>query len=98
VHRFVQHRQVQQPLIVHPFDLPVTPGLRSALASALTLYQRGFLLGLVAGEPDWQLMECRHFAELPASRWKLQNLAKLKKANPDKFARQADELRSLLGL
>jgi len=55
------------------------------------------LLDLVAGEPDWHLMTCRHLAELPTIRWKLQNLARLKKANRDKFDRQVDELRSRFG-
>ena len=68
--------------------------LRLELPSALTLNQRRFLLGLVAGDPDWHLMRCRHLVELPAIRWKLQNLAKLKTSNPRKFAQQADELRS----
>ncbi len=72
--------------------------LRLELPSALSLNQRQFLLGLVASEPDWQLMKCRHLAELPAIRWKLQNLAKLTKANPRKFALQTEELRSRLGL
>jgi hypothetical protein len=37
-------------------------------------------------------------AELPAIRWKLRNLARLKKSNPRKFAQQADELRVRFGL
>jgi hypothetical protein len=67
--------------------------LKKELPAALTLYQRQFLFGFIAGEPDWQLMKCPHLSLLPAIRWKLQNLAKLRKSNPTKFARQADELR-----
>jgi|SRR5882672_5137410 len=67
--------------------------LKKELPAALTPNQRHFLLGLVAGEPDWQLMKCPHLSQLPAIRWKLQNLAKLKKSNSTKFAQQADELR-----
>lgn len=70
--------------------------LKEELAGALTPSHRDFLLGTVAGEPDWRLMKCPHLSELPAIRWKLQNLAKLKKLNPGKFAQQAKELR--LGL
>jgi hypothetical protein len=62
----------------------------------LTGSQREFLLSLVAGEPNWQLMKCPHLSQLPAIRWKLQNLAKLKKSNPRKFSQQADELRARL--
>jgi len=68
--------------------------LKTELPAALTRSQRGFLLGLVAGEPDWQLMKCPHLSQLPAIRWKLQNLAKLKKSNPRKFSQQAQELRA----
>jgi hypothetical protein len=51
-----------------------------------------FFLGLVKGEPDWSLMKCQHLREMPAIRWKLENLARLKKTNPAKFVRQAAEV------
>lgn len=70
--------------------------LKRELPAALTANQHQFLLGLVAGEPDWSLMKCPHLSQLPAIKWKLQNLAKLKKSNPDKFAQQAKELRERL--
>jgi len=34
--------------------------------------------------------------EMPAIRWKLENLAKLKRTNPGKFSRQSQELASRL--
>ena len=49
------------------------------LPAGLTLDQRAFLCGLVSGEPDWRLMQCGHLAEMPAIRWKLENIRKLKK-------------------
>jgi len=64
------------------------------LPAALAANQRKFLVGLVTGEPDWQLMKCPHLSQLPAIRWKLQNLAKLKKSNLGKFTQQAEELRA----
>jgi len=70
--------------------------LKSELPAALTPDQRQFLFGLVSGEPDWTLMKCRHLSQLPAIKWKLQNLARLKKSNPGKFAQQAEELRARL--
>jgi hypothetical protein len=70
--------------------------LKKELPAALTSNQRGFLVGLVEGDPDFDLMSCPHVAKLPAIRWKLQNLAKLKKANPHKFTQQAEELREKL--
>jgi len=70
--------------------------LKRELPAALTANQRQFLLGLVADEPNWSLMKCPHLSQLPAIRWKLENLAKLKKSNPGKFAQQAKELRERL--
>jgi hypothetical protein len=77
--------------------LAIRRRLRGELPSALTANHRQFLLGLVAGEPDWHLMKCAHLAELPSIRWKLQNLARLKKVNPGKFAQQTAELRARFG-
>jgi len=70
--------------------------LKSELPAALTPDQHRFVLGLVSGEPDWTLMKCRHLSQLPAIKWKLQNLAKLKKSNPGKFTQQSEELRARL--
>ena len=81
-----------------PIDLAelqkVRAKLKRELPAKLTAKQRQFLIGLVSGEPDWQLMTCPHLEKLPAIQWKQQNLAKLKKTNPVKFEQQAEELRS----
>ena len=58
--------------------------------------ERRFLLSLVAGTPDWTLLGVAHLEHLPGVRWKLQNLAQLKKCNPKKFAEQADVLAAKL--
>jgi len=71
--------------------------LRQELDARLTANHRAFMLGLVAGEPDWNLMRCGHLRELPAIRWKLQNLAKLRRTSPQKYALQSAELRALFG-
>lgn len=70
--------------------------LRHELPAALTDAQRRFLLSIANAEPEWSLMSCAHLSELPALRWKLQNLAKLKKSNPRKLQQQAEELRTKL--
>jgi len=66
------------------------------LPKALTAAHHAFLLSLVRGEPDWGLMRFPHLQELPAIRWKLVNLAKLKKGNPARFALQHEELAARL--
>jgi hypothetical protein len=55
--------------------------------------ERTFLQSLVAGAPDWSLLNIAH---LPGIRWKLHNLAQLQKTNAKKFAEQAELLSALL--
>jgi hypothetical protein len=70
--------------------------LFAELPAALTDAQRAFLLGLVRGEPDWGLMSCAHLRDLPAIRWKVENLGRLARTNPEKFALQAAALEAKL--
>ena len=58
------------------------------LPQQLTRAHRDFLLSLVRGDPDWELMPMPHLRELPAIQWKLMNLSRLKKNNPASFAAQ----------
>lgn len=58
------------------------------LPQQLTPAHRDFLLSLVQGAPAWELMPMQHLSELPALKWKLLNLAKLKKINAKRFAAQ----------
>lgn len=70
--------------------------LKTELPVSLSREQRQFLIGFVSGDPDWRLMKCLYLQEMPAIKWKLQNLAKLKKSNFKKFTEQAVELRKRL--
>jgi hypothetical protein len=62
--------------------------LLQELPQHLTPAHRSFLLSLVQGSPAWELMPMPHLRELPALKWKLMNLAKLKKSNAKRFASQ----------
>lgn len=68
----------------------------SGLPKLLTANQRAFLLSLVRAEPRWGLMPFKQLSELPAVRWKLQNLEKLRAKDKRKFADQHDQLESKL--
>ncbi len=70
--------------------------LFESLPTALTTAHRTFLLSLVQSSPDWSQMPFGHLKDLPAVRWKLMNLAKLRKSNPQRFAQQHDELAARL--
>lgn len=54
-----------------------------------------FLVSLHEAEPDFGLIGLPEAAELPAVRWKLVNLERLKRANPEKHLAQRDALERL---
>ncbi|MCL5424179.1 MAG: nucleotidyl transferase AbiEii/AbiGii toxin family protein, partial [Gammaproteobacteria bacterium] len=56
-----------------------------------------FLLSLHDGSPDFDAIDRPRAAELPAVRWKLIHLEKLKNENAAKHAEQRHELKVLLG-
>jgi predicted nucleotidyltransferase component of viral defense system len=62
--------------------------LLEELPRQLTASHRHFLLSLVQSDPAWDLMPMTHLRELPALRWKLKNLADLKKRSAQRFATQ----------
>ncbi len=70
--------------------------LRRELSTRLSLAHKQFLAGLARARPDWSLLQCPHAAELPALRWKLQNLQIFGRRRPDDFAAQADALEAKL--
>ncbi len=54
--------------------------------------ERLFLLSLAAGRPDWSLLGIAHLERLPGIRWKLHNLAQLRRTDAQRFAEHADVL------
>ena len=78
--------------------LAVRERLRSELPAALSPEHRRFFVSLVEADPDWTASPCPHLSEMPAVQWKLQNLRKLRRSNPRKFAGQSKELKERLGL
>jgi hypothetical protein len=84
-----------------PVDLDTLLATRKRLVtdlrSRLDEAARHFLLSLQDGVPDFAAIIRPQAAELPAVKWKLLNLAKLREENPSKHAAQRDALRELLG-
>ena len=70
--------------------------LMAELPKALTSRQCDFLLSLVQLTPDWSLLPCKHIQDMPAIKWKMQNLNNLKSNNPKKFKLQREELEARL--
>lgn len=53
--------------------------------SSLSMEDRVFLLSFKEADPIWEFLNVRNAKELPAVRWKLQNLERLKKENLKKY-------------
>lgn len=66
--------------------------LMTELPQALTQNHRKFLLSLVQAKPDWSLLPFNHLQDMPAIKWKLQNLSNLKSKNLAKFGLQREKL------
>lgn len=62
------------------------------LPAALDESEREFLRTLVRAEPKWSLLEIPHLEELPAVRWRLQNLRQLARTSPNRFSALSDAL------
>ena len=58
------------------------------LHAGLDADERRFLLSLVRAQPEWELLGIPHVSELPAVRWKLQNLARLQRERVEQFELQ----------
>jgi len=67
------------------------------LPSALDAGEREFLRTLVRAQPDWSLLGVPHLEELPAIRWRLQNLEQLSRNQPDRFRALAEALDTKFG-
>jgi predicted nucleotidyltransferase component of viral defense system len=67
------------------------------LPASLDADERDFLRTLALAQPDWLLFGIPHLKELPAIRWRLQNLEILEQTQPDKLREMAAALDAGLG-
>ena len=59
--------------------------LIAEVAGKMPAEHRRFLLSFKAGEPEWDLLGVPGAADLPAVRWKVDNLAKLSEGRREKL-------------
>lgn len=59
----------------------------------LTEEDKRFLVSFEQGEPMWSGYEFAYFKDYPSVQWKLVNLTKLKRQNPEKLEAEAEKLR-----
>ena len=66
------------------------------LPAALDANERQFLRTLVRAEPDWSLLDIAHLQDLPAIRWRLQNLQEFARKSPARYRALANSLETRL--
>ena len=70
----------------------------SELPEQLDTDERRFLLSIASNRPEWGALGIEHLEQVPALRWKLQNIQRLEQANRRKFEVQLEALaRGLAG-
>ena len=70
--------------------------LISQIISKLTLEDKRFLVSFKEADPMWEFFTVENASELPAVRWKLQNIERLKRENPQKHSDLVDTLEKVL--
>ncbi|MFO7830207.1 MAG: nucleotidyl transferase AbiEii/AbiGii toxin family protein [Bacteroidales bacterium] len=72
--------------------------LLEMIYNRLTDNDKKFLLSFENGKPEWDLLPHDVLKDLPAVKWKLINIRKLKKDNPKKHEQMLVDLKKILGL
>jgi len=81
----------------HYTDFEITKeNLVKHIFAALTDSDKKFLISFKKAEPNWALLDIAMLEEMPAIKWKLQNIRKLLQENPKKHARMLEILQSKL--
>lgn len=85
-----------------PFTYEEFEATRSKLIAdvnhLMTEEDKRFLVSFEKGEPQWDGYEFEYFKDYPSVKWKLINLAKLAKQNPQKLVEEASKLEVLFGI
>lgn len=92
----LEYEQTFQGMTTEPIELAELLSARermiAELQDNLTQQERRFLLSMANADPECSLLEIKHLEQMPAVRWKVQNLRKLAETNPAKLRAQANEL------
>ena len=64
----------------------------------MTDADKHFLLSFESGNPDWEGYEFEYFKDYPSVKWKLLNLKKLAKQNPQKLEEEVKKLKDIFTL
>lgn len=64
--------------------------------AVITDDDKEFMVNFELGNPNWETYEFAYLRYYPSVRWKLMNIEKLAKQNPNKLVEQADKLKAVL--
>ena len=70
--------------------------LISEVQALITDEDKKFLISFELGQPEWDGYEFEYFKNYPSVQWKMHNLKKLAKQNPQKLRVEAEKLRNVL--
>ena len=62
----------------------------------MTESDKKFLISFESGQPEWEGYEFEYFKDYPSVQWKLLNLKKLAKQNPQKLQEEVEKLSDVL--
>ena len=104
--RLIDQREAMANQFEGMTDIPFTyeefEATRSKLISdvnqLMTEEDKQFLVSFEKGEPQWDGYEFEYFKDYPSVKWKLINLAKLAKQNPQKLVEETSKLEELFGI
>ena len=96
----VDFNRTAKNMIFHDIAWEDIAGIRKELQKNilknLTEKQREFLISVVKAKPMWDCLPFGDLSDLPAVKWKINNLKKLKRINAGKFEQQERLLRESL--
>ena len=101
--RLIDQREAMANQFIGMTDIPFTyeefqetrSKLISEVNTLMTEADKRFLVSFERGNPEWDGYEFEYFKGYPSVKWKLVNLAKLAKQNPQKLAEEAAKLETL---
>ena len=101
--RLIDQREAMDNQFEGMTDIPFTyeefeetrAKLISDVNNLMTEADKQFLISFERGNPEWDGYEFEYFKDYPSVKWKLVNLAKLAKQNPQKLDEEAAKLEAL---
>ena len=101
--RLIDQREAMDNQFTGMTDIPFTyeefedtrTKLINDVKSLMTDADKKFLISFESGQPEWNGYEFEYFKDYPSVQWKLLNLKKLAKQNPQKLREEAKKLYTL---